>query len=63
MNIHTVEQLPGCWVATDRDTYDGPGCPIGSGKSEQEAIDDLLDQLPDEAFGDFPFVAGAAFGG
>jgi hypothetical protein len=50
MKIRTEEQLPGCWVAYDEDTYDGPGSPIGSStRSEQEAIDDLFDQLPDEA--------------
>lgn len=43
-SIHTDEQLPGCWVATT-DNYDGPGSPIGSGFSEQDAIDDLLDKL------------------
>lgn len=48
MNIRTEEQLPGCWVAVDDDTYDGPPAPIGTGFSEQEAIDDLLDQLEDE---------------
>lgn len=50
MNIRTEEQLPGRWVAVDDETYDGPPAPIGSGFSEQEAIDDLLEQLPDEAF-------------
>jgi hypothetical protein len=64
MNIKTEEQLPGCWVAYDEDTYDGPGSPIGSStRSEQEAIDDLFDQLPDEAFGDFPFPGFSVFGG
>lgn len=48
VDIHTDEQLPGCWVATDRNSYDGPGSPIGSGATEAEAIDDLLDQLEDE---------------
>lgn len=33
------------WCAVDDDTYDGPGCPIGYGATEQEAIDDLLAQL------------------
>lgn len=31
------------WSATD-DNYE-PGCPIGYGRTEQEAIADLLDQL------------------
>jgi hypothetical protein len=49
MKIRTEEQLPGCWVAYDEDTYDGPGSPIGSStRSEQEAIDDLMDQLEDQ---------------
>jgi len=33
------------WSAIDDDTYDGEGCPIGHGATEQEAIDDLLDQI------------------
>lgn len=36
------------WQAVDSDTYDGEGCPIGFGKTEQEAIDDLLMQIEDE---------------
>ena len=36
------------WFAVDDSTYDGPGCPIGWGATEQEAIEDLLDQLEDE---------------
>jgi hypothetical protein len=63
MKIRTEEQLPGCWVAYDDDTYDGPPSPCGSGFSEQEAIDDLFDQLPDEAFSDFPFPGFSAWGG
>ncbi len=31
--------------AVDENTYDGPGCPIGRGATEQEAIDDLLEQI------------------
>ena len=49
MNIVATEQLPGCWVAVDDDTYDGPPAPCGSGFSENEAIDDLLDKLGDDA--------------
>jgi hypothetical protein len=37
------------WSAVDDDTYDGPGCPIGRGATEQEAIDDLLEQLRERA--------------
>lgn len=33
------------WIAVDDDTYDGPSCPIGYGRTEQEAIKDLLEQL------------------
>ena len=32
------------WNAVDADTYEG-GSPMGFGKTEQEAVDDLLDQL------------------
>ncbi len=49
MKIVTTEQLPGCWVAVDDDTYDGPPAPCGSGFSENEAIDDLLDKLGEDA--------------
>jgi hypothetical protein len=37
------------WSAIDDDTYDGAPdskCPVGHGATEQEAIEDLLDQLP-----------------
>lgn len=33
------------WSAVDDETYDGEGCAIGYGRTEQAAIDDLLDQL------------------
>jgi hypothetical protein len=33
------------WSAIDYDTYDGPGCPVGRGATEQEAITDLLKKL------------------
>ena len=36
------------WSAVDDDTYDGEGCPIGYGATEQEAIADLMAQLEDE---------------
>ena len=32
------------WSAIDDDTYE-PGCPIGWGATEQEAINDLLEKL------------------
>lgn len=33
------------WEATDYDTYDGEGCPVGYGETEDAAIADLLLQL------------------
>jgi hypothetical protein len=33
------------WCAVDDSTYDGPGCPVGYGATEQEAIDDLMMQI------------------
>lgn len=33
------------WDAIDDDTYDGEGCPVGYGATEQEAIGDLKEQL------------------
>lgn len=60
MNIVAHEQLPGLWVAVDDDTYDGPPAPIGTGFTEASAIDDLLEQLPDEAFADFPLSINVA---
>lgn len=35
------------WQAWDDDTYDGPGCPLGHGATEAEAIADLREQLED----------------
>ena len=35
------------WTAIDDRTFDGPGCVIGYGATEQEAIDDLVEQLDD----------------
>ena len=32
------------WSAVDDDTYDGEG-PVGSGRTRDEAIDDLLSQI------------------
>lgn len=34
------------WTAVDDDTYE-PGCPIGYGATEAEAIADLREQLED----------------
>lgn len=36
------------WEAVDDDTYDGPGCPIGLGSTEAEAIADLTEQLEEQ---------------
>lgn len=33
------------WSAIDDDTYDGEGCPIGRGATEEDAINDLLDKI------------------
>lgn len=33
------------WSAIDDNTYDGPGSPIGYGRTEQDAIADLMEQL------------------
>ena len=38
------------WSAIDDDTYDGAddsNCPIGHGATEQDAIEDLLEQIED----------------
>jgi len=35
------------WLAVDRDTYTGPPDFIGIGKTEADAIDDLLEQMED----------------
>lgn len=32
------------WQAWDDNTYDGEGCPLGHGATEQEAIDDLIEK-------------------
>lgn len=37
------------WSAVDDSTYDGEGCPIGRGATEQEAIADLLEQMEEVA--------------
>lgn len=33
------------WSAVDADTYDGPGCAIGYGATETEAIADLMQEI------------------
>jgi hypothetical protein len=35
------------WSAIDYSTYDGPPSPIGYGRTEEEAIADLLEQIDD----------------
>ena len=35
------------WSAVDDDTYE-PGCPIGTGTTELEAVKDLMQQLEDD---------------
>lgn len=51
MNVKTtfwMKPLPSRrfdWEAVDDDTYDGPGCPIGLGATEMEAVADLIEQL------------------
>lgn len=44
------------WCAVDDDTYE-PGMPIGYGETEQQAIDDLVSQLPDDVVEPFPSCA------
>ncbi|HEY1243443.1 MAG TPA: hypothetical protein VGF29_01300 [Hyphomicrobiaceae bacterium] len=48
MRIVTREQFPGQWTAVDDATYDGPGCPIGAGRTPAEATADLMEQLGEE---------------
>lgn len=33
------------WYAVDDETYDGPGCPVGMGPTQEAAIADLMEQL------------------
>ena len=33
------------WEAYDDDTYDGPGCPVGTGATEADAVADLLEKI------------------
>jgi hypothetical protein len=45
-HIYPPIPLRNCdWSAVDDQTYDGPGCPVGYGATEQEAIDDLMAQI------------------
>lgn len=36
------------WSAVDRDTYDGPGSPVGIGSTERAAVEDLTEQLTEK---------------
>jgi hypothetical protein len=48
MKIDTRQQCGGIWTAVDDDTYDGPCCPIGVGRTEAAAIADLMDQIEEQ---------------
>ncbi len=48
MKIVTEEAYPGQWWAVDDDTYDGPGSLIGRGNTQQEAIEDLKEQIEEK---------------
>lgn len=37
------------WCAVDDDTYDGEGCPIGYGRTEADAIADLMAQIEEQS--------------
>ena len=37
------------WSAVDDDTYNGPGCPVGYGSTEPEAVADLIEKIEDRA--------------
>ncbi len=55
MNIRTTYVYPPIpirqfdWSAVDNDTYDGEGCPIGTGATEQAAVMDLYEQTYQDA--------------
>jgi hypothetical protein len=55
MNIKTEHWPPPIplrqydWSAWDDSTYDGPGCPVGYGPTEETAIADLREQLEERA--------------
>ena len=36
------------WSAIDSSTYDGMGCPVGRGRTEIEAVRDLLEQIEEK---------------
>jgi hypothetical protein len=51
MKVSTDQPLPGMWTAIDLDRYDGApdgDTTMGTGKTEEEAILDLLDKYEDE---------------
>lgn len=43
--VHTSELVPGYWSAHDDRSYGGEGYPLGTGRDEQAAIIDLLEQV------------------
>jgi hypothetical protein len=45
IDIKTEQHYSDEWTAIDDQRYDGPGSPIGAGRTEQEAIDDLIEQI------------------
>lgn len=45
MSIQTEQPYSDHWLAYDDNTYDGPGSALGHGRTRQEAIDDLIEQL------------------
>lgn len=47
MKVLLEQDYVGQWTAIDDDTYDGPGSPIGQGKTPHEAEMDLMDKLID----------------
>lgn len=36
------------WSAIDYDTYDGEGSPIGYGKTEEDSVRDLIEQITED---------------
>lgn len=49
MNIKTERHAPDSWTAIDESTYDGPCSAMGYGRTEQEAIDDLREEIAERA--------------
>lgn len=45
MKIIVEQNILDEYEAVDDDTFDGPGSPVGRGKTEAEAIEDLKEQL------------------